>query len=98
METTLWVLLIHLVELVALGVFFIIRKNNKLEQAVNQQRQYIDTLTILFGNLTDSMGKIDEKIWVEGDEELGEVFENIKDPGTPTSEWIALAKHLKIEI
>ena len=74
----LWVLLIHLVELVALGVFFIIRRNNKLEQAVNQQRQYIDTLNILFGNLTDSMSKIDEKIWVEGDEELGEVFENIK--------------------
>ena len=78
METILWVLLIHLVELVALGVFFIIRKNNKLEQAVNQQRQYIDTLNILFGNLTDSMSKIDEKIWVEGDEELGEIFENVK--------------------
>jgi hypothetical protein len=78
METTLWVLLIHLIELVALGVFFIIRKNNKLEQAVNQQRQYIDTLNILFGNLTDSMSKIDEKIWVEGDEELGEIFENVK--------------------
>jgi hypothetical protein len=78
MEMVLWVLLIHLVELVALGVFFIIRRNNKLEQAVNQQRQYIDTLNILFGNLTDSMSKIDEKIWVEGDEELGEVFENIK--------------------
>ena len=78
METILWVLLIHLIELVALGVFFIIRKNNKLEQAVNQQRQYIDTLNILFGNLTDSMSKIDEKIWVEGDEELGEIFENVK--------------------
>jgi len=78
MEMILWVLLIHLIELVAIGIFFIIRKNNKLEQAVNQQRQYIDTLNILFGNLTDSMSKIDEKIWVEGDEELGEVFENIK--------------------
>ena len=78
METILWVLLIHLVELVALGVFFIIRKNNKLEQAVKQQEQYINTLNILFGDLTDSMSKIDEKIWVEGDAELGEIFENIK--------------------
>jgi hypothetical protein len=78
METILWVLLIHLIELVAIGIFFIIRKNNKLEQAVKQQEQYIYTLNILFGNLTDSMSKIDEKIWVEGDEELGEVFENIK--------------------
>jgi hypothetical protein len=72
------VLLIHLVELVALGVFFIVRKNNKLEQAVKQQEQYIYTLNILFGDLTDSMSKIDEKIWVEGDAELGEIFENIK--------------------
>jgi hypothetical protein len=24
------------------------------------------------------MSKIDEKIWVEGDEELGEIFENVK--------------------
>jgi uncharacterized protein YoxC len=78
METTLWVLLIHLVELVALGVFLIIRRNNKLEQAVKQQEQYIDTLNILFGNLTDSLSKVNEKVWVEGDEELGEVFENIK--------------------
>ena len=78
METTLWILLIHLVELVAIGIFFIIRKNNKLEQAVKQQEQYINTLNILFGDLTDSMSKIDEKIWVEGDAELGEIFENIK--------------------
>ena len=78
METTLWVLLIHLVELVALGVFLIIRRNNKLEQAVKQEVKYIDTLNILFGNLTDSLSKVDEKVWVEGDEELGEVFENIK--------------------
>ena len=78
METTLLILLIHLVELVAIGIFFIIRKNNKLEQAVKQQEQYINTLNILFGDLTDSMSKIDEKIWVEGDAELGEIFENIK--------------------
>ena len=78
METTLWILLIQLVELVAIGIFFIIRKNNKLEQAVKQQEQYINTLNILFGDLTDSMSKIDEKIWVEGDAELGEIFENIK--------------------
>jgi hypothetical protein len=78
METILWVLLIHLVELVAIGIFFIVRKNNKLEQAVKQQEQYIYTLNILFGDLTDSMSKINEKIWVEGDAELGEIFENIK--------------------
>ena len=79
METMLWVLLIHVVELVAIGVFFVIRKNNKLEQAVVQQQQYIDTLNILFNNLTDSLNKVDEKVWVNEDEELSEVFKNISE-------------------
>ena len=77
METMLWVLLIHVVELVAIGIFFVIRKNNKLEQAIMQQQQYIDTLNILFNNLTDSLNKVDEKVWVNEDEELAEVFNNI---------------------
>jgi hypothetical protein len=79
METMLWVLLIHVVELVAIGVWFIIRKNNKLEQAIMQQQQYIDTLNILFNNLTDSLNKVDEKVWVNEDEELAEVFKNISE-------------------
>lgn len=79
METMLWVLLIHVVELVAIGIFFIIRKNNKLEQAIVQQQQYIDTLNILFNNLTDSLNKVDEKVWVNEDEELAEVFKNISE-------------------
>jgi hypothetical protein len=79
METVLWVLLIHIVELVAIGIFFIIRKNNKLEQALIQQQQYIDTLNILFNNLTESLDKVDEKVWVNEDEELAEVFKNISE-------------------
>ena len=79
MEIALWVLLIHIVELVAIGIFFIIRKNNKLEQAIIQQQQYIDTLNILFNNLTDSLNKVDEKVWVNEDEELAEVFKNISE-------------------
>jgi hypothetical protein len=79
METMLWVLLIHVVELVAIGIFFVIRKNNKLEQAIMQQQQYIDTLNILFNNLTDSLNKVDEKVWVNEDEELSEVFKNISE-------------------
>jgi hypothetical protein len=79
METVLWVLLIHIVELVAIGIFFIIRKNNKLEQAIIQQQQYIDTLNILFNNLTESLDKVDEKVWVNEDEELAEVFKNISE-------------------
>jgi HPt (histidine-containing phosphotransfer) domain-containing protein len=77
MEIALWVLLIHLGELMAIGVFLLIRRNRKLEQAIIQQQQYIDTLNILFNNLTESLDKVDEKVWVNEDEELAEVFNNI---------------------
>jgi HPt (histidine-containing phosphotransfer) domain-containing protein len=77
MEIALWVLLIHLGELMAIGVFLLIRRNRKLEQALIQQQQYIDTLNILFNNLTESLDKVDEKVWVNEDEELAEVFNNI---------------------
>jgi deoxyadenosine/deoxycytidine kinase len=61
----------------AIGVFLLIRRNRKLEQAINQQEQYISTLNILFNNLTESLDKVDEKVWVNEDEELAEVFNNI---------------------
>jgi HPt (histidine-containing phosphotransfer) domain-containing protein len=77
MEIALWLLLIHLGELMAIGVFLLIRRNRKLEQALIQQQQYIDTLNILFNNLTESLDKVDEKVWVNEDEELAEVFNNI---------------------
>jgi hypothetical protein len=79
MGITLWVLLIHLGELMAIGVFLLIRRNRKLEQALIQQQQYIDTLNILFNNLTESLDKVDEKVWVNEDEELAEVFKNISE-------------------
>ena len=77
MEIALWLLLIHLGELMAIGVFLLIRRNRKLEQVLIQQQQYIDTLNILFNNLTESLDKVDEKVWVNEDEELAEVFNNI---------------------
>jgi hypothetical protein len=79
MGIALWVLLIHLGELMAIGVFLLIRRNRKLEQALIQQQQYIDTLNILFNNLTESLDKVDEKVWVNEDEELAEVFKNISE-------------------
>jgi hypothetical protein len=79
MGIALWVLLIHLGELMAIGVFLLIRRNRKLEQVLIQQQQYIDTLNILFNNLTESLDKVDEKVWVNEDEELAEVFKNISE-------------------
>lgn len=78
MEIALWVAGIHIIELLAIGIFFIVRKNQKLEEIVTQQQEQINTLDFLFSKLTTSLSAIDEKVWVEGDEELGEVFQDIK--------------------
>jgi hypothetical protein len=79
METALWIAGIHLVELLAIGIFLIVRKNMRLEQILIQQQEQITALDFLFSKLTTSLSAIDEKVWVEGDEELGEVFNDIKE-------------------
>jgi hypothetical protein len=78
MEVALWVAGIHIVELLVIGIFFIIRKNRKLEEIIVQQQEQINTLDFLFSKLTTSLSAIDEKVWIEGDEELSEVFQDIK--------------------
>ena len=79
METALWIAGIHLAELLAIGIYLIIRKNRQLEQILVQQQEQINTLDFLFSKLTTSLNSIDEKVWVQGDEELGEVFNDIKE-------------------
>lgn len=79
METALWITGIHLFELLVIGVYLIIRNNRRLQKIVAQQQEQINTLDFLFSRLTTSLSAIDEKVWVEGDEELGEVFNDIKE-------------------
>jgi hypothetical protein len=78
MSVLLWVLLIHIIELVAIGIFILIRKNIALLKVVDKQQEYINSLNILLSEMNDNLGKIDEKIYVNGDESLIEVFENIR--------------------
>lgn len=79
MEIALWVAGIHIVELLAIGIFFIVRKNRKLEEIVIQQQEQINTLDFLFNRLNNSLSNLDERVWVEGDNELSEVFQEIKE-------------------
>ena len=79
MEILLWVVGIHLCELLALGGYLIISKNKKLEGALSSQQQHIDTLSIIISRLSDSLKEINSKMWVEWDEELQAVFQEIKE-------------------
>ena len=58
----LWILVIHLVEIVAIGIFLLIRRNSALEKAVTEQQQYIDAISIVIAD-SDIM-KIMELIYL----------------------------------
>ena len=79
MEILLWLVGVHVFELLAIGGYLIIAKNRKLEEALVSQQQHIDTLSIIISRLNDSMKEINNKMWVEGDEELQAVFQQIKE-------------------
>jgi hypothetical protein len=79
MNTTLLIVGIHLFEIIGIGIYFIIRKNKKLEKILIQQQEHIDTLNSLFEKLNTSFTKVNDKVWVEGDNELSEVFSDINE-------------------
>lgn len=72
----LWILGVHLIELIGIGIFFLIKKNSNLEKVVNQQQQHIENLDFITSQLISNLSKIDERAHVEGDAELGEIFRN----------------------
>lgn len=78
MDILIGVLLVHIIELVAIGVFLIVKTNIKLRKIVEKQQQYINETTILFSELNDNFNKLDQKVYIKGDADLEEVFENIK--------------------
>jgi len=79
MEILLWVLGIHVTELAGILIFFLLRRNKILENTISKQQQYLDTIDIVLSRLDDSLGQIDERMWVEGDEELQSIFTQVKE-------------------
>jgi hypothetical protein len=79
METVLWVIGIHLIELLGVAGYFLISKNTKLTNALASQQQYIDSLSIVMSQLTESLSALDQHVWVQEDEELKTIFSNVKE-------------------
>jgi hypothetical protein len=50
-----------------------------LEKTLIEQKEYIDALSFVASQLGTSLSKLDERMYVEGDPELEEVFEQIKE-------------------
>ena len=79
MEIVLWVIGIHLPEIVGVLGFLLIRKNQKLEEIIENQQQQLDAISVLIGKMDDDFKQLDGKMWVGEDEELQTVFNEMKE-------------------
>jgi hypothetical protein len=74
-----WVVGIHVIELIAVGLFFLIRRNNVLEKAVIQQQQHLDAISIIIQNSQQKLEELDSMGAFKSDDEVGTFFRNLKE-------------------
>jgi len=79
METFLWVVLIHVIEVILVAGYLLISKNNKLEKALVNQQQYIDAISIIIEDSNNTIQELDNRGAFEADDEVGTFFRNIKE-------------------
>ena len=74
-----WVILVHVVEVLLIGGYLLVRKNNKLEQVISDQQQYIDALSVVIQNSNEIVQRLDSQGAFEVDDEVGTFFKNLKE-------------------
>ena len=74
-----WVILIHVIELILIGGYLLVRKNSQLEKVIVNQQQYIDALSVVIQNSNEMIQQLDNKGVFEADDEVGTFFKNIKE-------------------
>jgi hypothetical protein len=79
MQIVLWVILVHIIEVISIAGYLIIRKNNKLEKIVTNQQQYIDAISIIIENSANTIQELDNRGAFEADDEVGTFFRNLKE-------------------
>jgi hypothetical protein len=87
MVIALWVLLIHVIEIVAIGVFLLIRRNNVLEKAVIEQQEYIEAIGILASDSEARIKELDKLGAFEADDEVGVFFTNLREMQALVSQY-----------
>lgn len=78
MQTVLWVILVHIIEVIGIAGYLIVRKNNKLEKALVEQQQYIDAISIVIEDSANTIQELDSRGAFEADDEVGTFFRNLK--------------------
>lgn len=87
MTIVIWVVLIHVIELVLLGGYLIINKNIKLEKIVNEQQQYIDAISIIINDSNSTIQELDSRGAFEADDEVGTFFRGLKEIQTVLNQF-----------
>jgi hypothetical protein len=59
-------------------IYNLYQKNIKLENTVISQANFIAGLQLLIGESEKAVKNLDDKIWLESDKELQQVFYNLK--------------------
>ena len=75
----LWIIIIHVIEIAAIGAVLLIRRNNALEKAVAQQREYIDAISIIVNNSDQKLKELDTLGAFQADDEVGIFFQNLRE-------------------
>ena len=79
MSVVLWLILIHVIEVICVAGYLIIRKNSKLEKALIEQQQYIDAISIVIEDSANTIQELDNRGAFEADDEVGTFFRNLKE-------------------
>jgi hypothetical protein len=79
MQIVLWVILVHVIEVIGIAGYLIIRKNSKLEKIIESQQQYIDAISIVIENSANTIQELDSRGAFEADDEVGTFFKNLKE-------------------
>lgn len=79
MNVVLWVILVHVIEVIGIAGYLVIRKNSKLEKALVEQQQYIDAISIVIEDSANTIQELDARGAFEADDEVGTFFRNLKE-------------------
>ena len=79
MQIVLWVILVHIIEVIGIAGYLIISKNNKLEKVIENQQQYIDAISIIIEDSANTIQELDNRGAFEADDEVGTFFRNLKE-------------------
>ena len=74
----LTLIIIHVLELAAVLIYLLIRKNAKLEKIIQNQQSLINTTQYLIQQSDEKLKELDNLGTFKSDDEIGFFFENIK--------------------